>query len=252
MKIHILSDIHLERWKFEYTQPDCDVIALVGDIGAGFLGIEWINENIVGDIPVLYVPGNHEFYGEALWEHTARLDFRAKECEVQLLHNRTFVHNNVRFIGSTLWTDYNLLGDRDRSMLAAPQVLADFKTIDLEPDDMFGGQVKPYHILSEHEYSRKFIVNELETPFDGKTVVLTHHAPSEMSIDQTHRNSLHSSYYASRLEHLMLNYKIDLWCHGHIHSSSDYMIGDTRVIANPRGSDAYPNKTFDPQLVIEI
>jgi predicted phosphodiesterase len=252
MKIHILSDLHIERWKFEYTQPDCDVIVLAGDIGAGFLGIEWINEHITGDIPVLYLPGNHEFYGESLWEHPARLAFRAKECEVEFMHNRTFIHNGVRFIGATLWTDFNLLNDRDRSMLAAPTVISDYNIIFQEPDDWTAETVKPYMILSEHEVSRKFIIDELNKPFDGETVVITHHAPSEMSIGANYRDSKHSSYYASRLENLMLNYDIKLWAHGHIHSTSDYMIGDTRVIANPRGSDVHPNKTFDPHFIVEI
>jgi Icc-related predicted phosphoesterase len=247
-----MSDLHLERWKFgDYEQPDCDAIALVGDIGPGFMGLEWINQTFGGGIPVFYVPGNHEFYGEPFNLHSDRLEFRAKEYGVELLQNRAVEHNGVRFIGATLWTDYNLYNTRDQSMIAASQVMSDYKVIDVD-DEWFNGQIKPYMVLSEHEYSRKFIIDELNAPFEGKTVILTHHAPSELSVGAEYKGSNHSPYYASRLENLMLDHNIELWCHGHIHSSSDYMVGDTRVIANPRGSERSPNPNFDSKLVIEI
>jgi Icc-related predicted phosphoesterase len=252
MKLHILSDIHLERWKFQYSQPDCDVVVLAGDIGPGFQGIEWINTTMTNDVPVVYVPGNHEYYGEPFWEHQKRLEFRAKECDVQLLNNRSFVHNGVRFIGSTLWTDYNLYGNQPTSMIQAEGIMSDFKAIDREDDEMFSGQIKAYDLLSEHQYSLKYIISELEKPFDGKTVVVTHHAPSELSVAEHYRGTKHPPFYASRLENVMLDHAPALWIHGHIHDTSDYMIGETRVIANPRGSNVYPNKTFNPSFVIEI
>lgn len=253
MKLHIISDLHIERWKFEdYEQPDCDAIALVGDIGPGFMGLEWANRMLKGSIPVFYVPGNHEYYGEPFSVHDARLDFRAKELGIELLQNRAVEHMGVRFIGSTMWTDFDLYGNQVLALSQADRVMSDYKVIDIDADEGFSGQIKPYMILDEHKFARKFIEAELADPFDGKTVVLTHHAPSELSVGAEYKGSPFSPFYASRLENLMLDHNIALWCHGHIHSSSDYMIGDTRIIANPRGSDRSPNPTFDSKLVIEI
>jgi Icc-related predicted phosphoesterase len=252
MKLRVLSDIHLEHWQFDYTHVNCDVVLLAGDIGPGFMGIDWINNEVTDDVPVCYIAGNHEFYGEPLWEHQARLAFRAKECDIDFLNNRTVVHNGVRIIGSTLWTDFNLHNTRDIAMLNAPRILSDYNAIDVEDDEMFSGQITPAQILNEHEYSLKYIISQLEQPFDGKTVVMTHHAPSELSIEMNYRSTKYPPYYASRLENVMLMHAPALWIHGHIHASSDYMVGDTRVIANPRGSKAHPNPNFDPLLIVEI
>jgi len=252
MKLRVLSDIHLEHWSFDYKHVDCDAVMFAGDIGPGFQGIDWINNTVTDDVPVMYTPGNHEFYGEPLWEHQARLAFRAKECEIDFLNNSTVVHNGVRFIGSTLWTDFNLHNSRDLAMLAAPTTISDYIAIDVEDDDMFSGQVTPAIILNEHEHSIKYVISQLEIPFDGKTVVMTHHAPSELSVEEHYRSTKFPPYYASRLENVMLDHAPALWIHGHIHASSDYMVGDTRVIANPRGSKARPNPNFKPDLIIEV
>lgn len=252
MRLHVLSDIHIERWKFQYQHPECDLVVLAGDIGPGFTGIDWINDNVTDDVPVIYVPGNHEFYGEPLWVHKDRLAFRAKECDVQYLNDRTFIYNGVRFIGATMWTDFNLYGNQPLSMIQAEQTMSDYKVIDKEDDEMFSGQIEAYEILAEHQFSLKYLTEQLQQPFDGKTVVITHHAPSELSVDEQYRGTKHPPFYASRLEHLMLDYEPALWIHGHIHRSNDYMVGNTRVLANPRGSEVHSNKTFDPTLVIDV
>lgn len=254
MKIHILSDLHLERWAFEHSIPDCDVVVLAGDIGVGVDGIEWARDNIPSHVNVVYVAGNHEFYGEPLWDHYERMKAECVKHGIHFIQNDQILIGDVLFVGGTLWTDYNLLGQQDIGMLAAPNITNDYKCIDLFADEGFSGCVTPNWLLQEHKITRHFISQIIQqtavTKF--KTVVVTHHAPSELSITQAFKGHNSAVCYASRLENLMLDYSPILWIHGHLHTSSDYMVGDTRVIANPRGSEVYSNKTFNKDLVIEI
>ena len=89
---------------------------------------------------------------------------------------------------------------------------------------------------------------------DKKIIVVTHHAPSAKSIDIVYETDKANGSYASNLENFILDHpNIKLWCHGHIHSQSDYMIGDCRVICNPRGYEMYrPNLAFESRLLIEV
>jgi Icc-related predicted phosphoesterase len=116
----------------------------------------------------------------------------------------------------------------------------------------FSRRLEPQDQLRLHEVSRIFLEDELGKHFDGITIVMTHHAPSLRSLPPGHRRDPLTPAYASDLEHLIERFRPALWVHGHVHSSSDYVIGGTRVICNPRGYADEPNASFDPQLVIEI
>ena len=84
-------------------------------------------------------------------------------------------------------------------------------------------------------------------------VVITHHAPSKQSIEARQRESVLSAAYASNLDEFIETYQPDLWVHGHMHNSSDYKHGKTRVMCNPRGYEGYrPNSLFNPSLVVEV
>ncbi|MCB1999889.1 MAG: metallophosphoesterase family protein, partial [Rhodoferax sp.] len=63
MKLNILSDLHLGFAAMEPPRNDADVIILAGDIGRPALATAWA---AALDKPVLYVPGNHEFYGDSI------------------------------------------------------------------------------------------------------------------------------------------------------------------------------------------
>jgi Icc-related predicted phosphoesterase len=251
MKVLVLSDIHLERWKYSHSIPECDVVVLAGDVAPGLDGIDWINDTFSPNVEIVLVAGNHEFYHESMIQHYDRLHTYAETCMINFLQNRSVVIKGVRFIGATLWCDFKLYGMPDIAKLQAPKVMNDYICIRYD-ESTLDDELKPYHIESEFQFTKQFIHQELLKPFDGPTVVVTHHAPSEQSIDPQYLGHPTSVYYASRLENMILDTQPTLWVHGHIHQRSDYFIDKTRIIANPRGTDVFPNKDFDPNLIIEL
>ena len=246
MRIHLLSDLHFEMSKFTYTPPECDVVILSGDISPGLPGIVWANETYY-HTPVIYVAGNHEFYGKrSLAQQLAVMKQRAAP-NVHVLQNETVVIDGVRFIGATLWTDFDLYGQAPMHELMAGRIMNDYRQIVTD----LGTRLTPQHTLHEHQQSRLYITNELAKPFDGKSVVVTHHAPSEGSIAPRFAMHPATPAYASNLNQIMLDYSPVLWTHGHMHNNFDYMVGKTRVLCNPKG---YPdeNPDFNPRFVVEV
>jgi DNA repair exonuclease SbcCD nuclease subunit len=276
MKIAIMSDLHLEfdrneldrtgsgdddaRFDFYLRppQPDADVLVLAGDISTGASGIDWASRNF--RIPTVMIAGNHEFYrGDELHGLIAECRRKAKEMarRVIFLEQETWTYTTsvgeaVRFIGAALWTDFGLYDDPRISMNDAARRINDFRLISIR-DQTGCRRLIPEDTVRLHDAARTFIESELATPFDGKTVVVSHHAPSPRSIDRKYKGSLLNPAFASDLDDTIERYQPDLWLHGHMHDSFDYRIGRTRVICNPRGYFPFElNPGFDPALVIEI
>lgn len=257
MRLQVLSDLHLEFSKLRYRSgtPDADVVILAGDTHPGVLGVMWAQQTFSG--PVIMIPGNHEFYGKRrLRRHIDKMKAKADGSNVRLLYNEAIVIDGVRFLCSTLWTDYALHGNAPLSMIHAQGSLNDYEDILWD----VGRPLLPENLLEEHQQARAFLDAALAEPFDGPTVVVTHHAPSERSVSEWHRNDPLAPCYASRLDNLVAYSGAALWIHGHIHRAQDYMLGDTRVIANPRGYDntvergheGHYNHGFDPNLIVEV
>lgn len=251
MKLYILSDIHLEFSTFEPFTTDADVVVLAGDIGKKSNGIIWAREKFP-DKEIIYVPGNHEFYGSHRRDTLALMRTDAEQCKVHLLDNDEVVINGVRFLGSTLWTDFLLFGERKKSeaMMDGQNCLNDFRII---REEKMPFSFTPLISTQLHEQSLAWLTEKLNTPFDGKTVVVTHHLPSAQSVVERFKDSLLSACFASNLDHLFG--KMDLWIHGHTHDNLDYVANGTRVICNPRGYDTYrgiENFDFNPKLVVEV
>ncbi len=158
--------------------------------------------------------------------------------------------DGTRFIGSTLWTDYRILGHRDLAMGRCREVMNDHKKISLQKQPVWQ-RFTPQAAERLHLRSRAFIEAELVKDFDGPTVVVTHHAPHPLSIVEKHRSDLVTAAYVSDLSEIMEAGKPDLWLHGHNHETFDYVVGPTRVRANPRGYDD-ENAAFEPSKVIEV
>lgn len=110
---------------------------------------------------------------------------------------------------------------------------------------------KPIHAYRKHQESRAFLSSALEKSSGRTTVVVTHHAPSAGSVASEFQGDPLSACYASDLENFMVETRPALWVHGHVHHRVDYQVGETRVVANPRG---YPGEgtDFDPWLVVEV
>lgn len=247
MKLHILSDLHTEFADFVPPETDADVVILAGDIGVGLCGIKWAAEYFPS-APVIYVPGNHEYYGHDITLIEGLVAQSA--ANIQVLNDDKAVIDGIRFLGSTLWTDFQLFGEGNArvSCQHATQWLTDFKVIKYR-----GCAFTPEDSVELHEASRAWLDRELGTPFDGPTVVVTHHLPASMSVARRYTNDALSPAFASRLENLIEKYHPELWIHGHTHVPCDYELVDTRIVCNPRG---YPQENldsaFDPGLVVEL
>ncbi len=261
MKIHLLSDIHLEFGKFNHTPPECDVVVLAGDTHPGVRGLVWAAETF-GDIPVISIAGNHEFYNgnRQLPRFYDRLKAKAAELGILFLQNETLIIDNVRFVACTLWTDFSLVGNQPLSMIRAQSIISTYPYEQRLISDysyikqVGGGLLQTDTVLAEHYKSRQFLDDELCEDFNGPTVVITHHAPSEMSCSKYFQGDSDNAFYATNLENMIGAMKPTVWCHGHMHSSSDYMIYDTRIVTNPRGyvgRSGY-NDNFDPSFVFEV
>jgi len=200
---------------------------------------------------VIYVLGNHEYYGKSVPYLTEKLRKTAQGTNVHVLDNEAKVIDGVCFLGSTLWTDFALFGSSGPARCLAGDQMNDYRRIrlsthqfrKLRPDDTSGFNFK----------SRSWLQRALsDHPFCDRFVIVSHHGPSIGSLPPCRRNDDLSPAYASNLEDMVAASGAALWVHGHIHSSSDYMIGQTRVVCNPRGYPESPNPNFNPQLVIEV
>ena len=246
MKIHVLSDLHIEFADFSIPETDADVIVLAGDIGVGLGGLDWIHAQR-RDKPIIYVPGNHEYYS-----HDISLTSVIKEMaadHIHVLNNEAIVIDGTRFLGATLWTDFELLKGLDPWVVKhnAKENMADFYLIS-------DGERKftPETSIALHIESREWLDIMLADKTYEKTVVVTHHCPSEQSCHPRFKGSILNPAFASNLEWMISKDRMDLWCHGHTHDAYEYDVLGTRVICNPRG---YPNESpngFNGSLVIEV
>lgn len=251
MKIHVLSDLHLEFSDF-LTSADieADVIVLPGDIDGGARGILWARETWP-DKPIVYVAGNHEFYNRTHATVLKTLRAAAAETEVHFLDNEEVIINGVRFLGSTLWTDFKLFGNgkQKQAMRDAQECMNDFRIISYKRRPFTAED--SIHLFNA---SVQFLRKALGAPYPGSTVVVSHHLPSVNSVAEHYSSDLLSAAFASNLDELVE--KADLWIHGHTHESFDYRIGKCRVVCNPRGYSkvARPieNHDFNPGLIIDL
>lgn len=253
MKILVLSDLHLEFEPIALDATDADVVVLAGDIHIGVAGVMWA-ARVFKERPVVYVMGNHEYYGQALSLLPAQLRAAAEGTNVHVLERERVIIDGVAFLGCTLWTDMLLHGALPRISDNADERMSDYRQIRATPE---GDAVRAADTMLLHQRSRRWLADELSRRGGRlKKVVVTHHAPSPRSLASDERDDPISAAYASRLDDLIEDIGPELWIHGHIHTAQRYRIGRTKVVANPRG---YParlnprfNRQFDPTYCIEL
>lgn len=275
MRIYLASDIHNEFSVFNFPVLENEkevTLVLAGDIfvvkspAAGLAFFRQISPRFK---QIVVIMGNHEFYKGGLQRSVEKeRDLLAEFPNVHFLQRQSVVLDGVRFIGTTLWTDFNK-SDPHAQLAAMDKIngLRDYKRIRTGPrQNPYGRTIRASDIFIENLEDRKFIAKELaEAQAIGqKAVVVTHHAPHEMSKDKARWNRAHLldwAYFNTGLEDMILDYKPVFWFHGHTHSKADYMIGDTRFGCNPRGYDkseknpnAYerPDLVFDTSLFFEL
>lgn len=261
MKIHLLSDLHFEfdsQMMPDYKVPaDAEVVILAGDISPGAKGLKWAVNTF--NIPTLYIAGNHEFYqgGRYLSRVYGKLREAADGTNVIVLQNDTVVIDGVRFLGTTLWTDMNLHGNQPLMEIQAATMMNDYRLIMAEPPAHMNWSNKPLlpiHTIRENKIAMEFLTDELNKEHNGPTVVITHHTPSERSCWPEFKGDPSNPLYANGLDRFIAIMDPALWVHGHTHTSSDYIVGETRVVANPRGYHSMNavNVNFDPALILEV
>lgn len=253
VRLNILSDLHLSSQGLPLPQTDADIVILAGDIARPQAALDWAQGF---DKPVLYVAGNHEFYGASLGATMQALQKQAQGSHIHILDNSQIELHGVRFLGSTLWSDFNLYGPgpvREQAITDALAFIRDFSRI--TTDDSPPRTFSPTDMEALFNANCSWLQEQLAQPFDGPTVVITHHAPSPKSIHPRFEDSLINNCFVSNSEYLLDGERAVLWIHGHTHDSFDYQVNGTRVVCNPRGyakDGVNENAVFDPNLIIEI
>lgn len=250
MRIRQMSDLHLE---FEptfrpYNTNNADILMLNGDICmAAYLnkspespyyekGLDFIEffefcsneyEN------VLYIPGNHEYYrGYIDTADDIIREALSVFSNIHFMNNQSWEKDGITFLGATLWTNANHNNPITEQYLMSG--MNDFRIVNWKKDS-YGGRFRPSDAAAFHRKTLKYF-DEASAGLDN-VVIMSHHAPSFKSVHPKYHNDTQMNYgYYSNLEEFILGRpQIKLWTHGHMHDCFDYMIGNTRIVCNPRG-----------------
>jgi Icc-related predicted phosphoesterase len=264
VKIQIASDLHLDLMHQRFPDfraveyIDANVLVIAGDI---HLHDEAIAAFRDWPVPVIYVHGNHELYGSSRAQVLARLRASSAGTHVHFLEQDEYILDGVRFLGCCLWTDFMLFaGMREQAMQESDRCLMDFRKIVNEDGTPFSAADS----VIQHREALEWLERKLGEPFEGRTVVVTHHAPHPNSIHARFADNILNAAFITDLGAKMQQYRPDLWIHGHVHDSFDYRIGATRVVTNPRGYArnrnsaatidelVWENAAFNPRLSIAL
>lgn len=258
MKISLVSDLHLDI-NSDVVLPGGEVLILAGDICEyrslrdkpnvqKFFEIECAKYT-----KVLMVLGNHEHYGHKF--HKTYDDMKALlPANVTLLENETVEYNDVVFLGATLWTDLNR-GDPVTAW-HLKSFMNDYKVVqNYYPERGLYYKLTPEWTADVHKKTVEYFKTVLEADPDKPFVLITHHAPSFASVNEKYKNDTTTNGgFASELGEFILDHpNIRVAVHGHMHDPVDYMIGDTRVLSNPRGYIPWEGDNgFDVNFTFEV
>lgn len=267
MKILVLSDLHIDIGPFPVVydgrriDEEADVIVLAGDIHEGVQAPMWARENFP-DKPIIMVAGNHEFYGRMWNRNLRKMREKADDLGIHFLENDSVEIEGVRFLGCTLWTDFDIHGEdvRNESMATARRRMNDYARIKLDRKPGENKDWREFRTISlipalsqrRHRESVDWLQQQFDQGDPARTVVVTHHAPHPRSVPKDYEYHELTPAYASDMTRLMGNSKV--WIHGHIHENADYEVNGTRVVANPRGytGKIVDNPAFNPFFTVEI
>jgi Icc-related predicted phosphoesterase len=261
-KIAYCSDLHLEFGRLECELPDADILLLAGDIYVNDFFNKYDSTDGVIDFftkiskkykHIIYTPGNHEYYDSSIFTLDCDyFDFLNSLGNIHYSDNSVICIDDVLIIFSTMWTDMN----RSNPVVlnSCKHGMSDYRKI-LYSKTYF----TPEDSVTLHELHRGSLIdnlyasakNRLNHSIKNKIVVMTHHAPSMAS---THcKNNLDYAYGSTDLDDIIIDSDIQYWIHGHTHSNSDYMVGNTRVLSNCRGYVGYEKEAYNFEIkVIDV
>jgi predicted phosphodiesterase len=252
MSFQVVSDIHLERRQYnglgDFVIPSATNLILAGDIGNPLMNnsnlYRFLSDACEAFVHVFYVFGNHEYYNTQGYSIRYMSD-RIRDCvrrypNVHILDNESFVLGDVRVIGTTLWShcpskevaDYVKTHMNDyRYIYAKANQLVDVQMMNI----IFREAI----IFLQHELLIAKKKNQ-------KPLVITHHLPSFVCVEQRFKTSPLNCAYASNLDNIICEANMQFWIHGHTHAAVDILLDGTRIVSNPIGyeqENAYTNKT---------
>lgn len=257
MKINIVSDLHIDKAPYEQPFISSDLLIIAGDTCP--LHDEEMLHRFLRTIPhsqrTLYLLGNHEFLFTPANTVIPRLREIMKQYpHIQVVDNETIEIDNIRFLCSTLWSDF--LGSGEIHYQTNKQLMTNtFLSTNTFFHNKYGEKklVTVDDVENKSIKAKQYLENELQKPFLGKTIVVTHFAPFKKSEENRFIGSTTSAFWVNSLEYLQ-KYQPHFWLHGHIHEHKDYFTPyGTRVIANPRGNKRKTiNDSFNHNLIIDI
>lgn len=273
------SDLHCDSAAFEIPRPACqagaapdapsaadiDAILVAGDIDTKGKHLDWLAA--IWEIwrkPVLAVAGNHEPYGakrfqKHLAQELERLgELRAQGVDVDVMRKAVRVIDDTRIIGATLWTDMNLYPDMAAyAQVSIREAMNDYRKVQwFDEKSGIYRKMAPRDTVAMHREEFGFIMEELRKPFDGRTVVMTHHVPIIQALDDQRqaKRSVINGAYASDLWPQIGQMRIDAWIYGHSHDAQEVCLegayGPVAFLSNIRG---YPDERhrFEPLRILD-
>lgn len=247
-----ITDPHLEINKlFDFKKyidrKVADIAILSGDIHEGVGALDIVFHLLELGYIVIYVPGNHEYYGHDIDDVNGQWQNIANSLDnFYFLHNEVVTVQGVNFIGTPLWTDIGEPNVKkeidffDRNIARRSGDFYDIKKF--KPEDMRG----------RHFEAVQFLEKSLSRSTPHKNIVITHYLPSYRSVAKRFKNVRSTILYASELNHLVKKYQPSLWFHGHTHDDCDYYEGDTRVFCKPIGYQFDANKFCLQNMIVEL
>jgi predicted phosphohydrolase len=266
-RLWVLSDVHCDFPAEPWIVPqgvEADAIVIAGDYRNGLRNaIRAVASDYASylrdGVPLIYVPGNHCYWNCGLQHELEAAQPLALDLGVALLASgETTEVDGVRIVGATLWTDMLIAGNGYSDLLVVQDTMLDFRKI---RDGNFR-KIRASQIVAEHAKHRAAIESVLRVPHAGKTVVVTHHAPSALGLRYGKVTEALDAAFASDLDAMIEVFRPELWIHGHVHCTRRYAVSGTSIVVNARGyveSSRRPgtalvreNPDFDQRLVVEV
>ena len=254
LRVRYFGDLHVEftdNWPLRVRSIGEDLVVLAGDISNGIAGIHWAREAFSGR-PVVYVLGNHEFYG---YDFDALIDDARAESagtNVHLLENNCFEFSGYRILGCTLWTDFRLFGESQalNATNTARERMYDYRVITRN-----GRRLSIRDTTERCRHSKAWLADAIAAS-NRPAIVVTHHAPTYVTgnpyfgggsvLERIGSAAFHNNFDA------MIVPPVHAWIHGHTHYSVAERVNGIPVVTNQRGYPGEPVGDFSWQRILEI